>query len=127
MGRKYILAVAALGMLGACRPMTYDIDRMPDPLAKARYSCQYLLERALATDAERDPDGVLRRRIADFGEPQVTQAGEQVRIVWPADAITLRADASRHAGGCLMRLRPSGRYVEAVTLDGRALHAGFGM
>jgi hypothetical protein len=129
MGPRFISAFAsiAIGLLGACRPMTYDIDRMPDPLDKARYSCQYLLERALATESEKDADGVLRRRIADFAPPQVTQDREQVTILWPPGAITRRADASPHHGRCVIRLRPNGRHVEAVTLDGAALHAGFGM
>lgn len=120
-------AIAAAALLGACRPAIYDIDRLSDPIDKARYSCQYLLERGLSTEAERDADGVLRRRIADFAEPRIAQNGETVSIAWPAGAITLRTDASPHQGACTMRLRPGGRHVEAVTLDGAALHAGFGM
>lgn len=60
-----LLSVAALvviaGAASACRPMVYDIDRIADPVAKARFSCQYLLERGLATEREKDPDGVLRK------------------------------------------------------------------
>lgn len=107
--------------------MIYDIDRIADPVEKARFSCQYLLERALATDAQKDPDGVLRRRIADFAAPEVIQEGGAVRTVWPVDGIVLRADGSRHAGSCVIRPRGKGRFVEAVNLDGAALHAGFGM
>lgn len=125
------LRLAALGVLAvlaaACRPMIYDIDRIADPVAKARFSCQYLLERALAADAQKDVDGVLRRRVADFAEPLVLQEGGAVRTVWPVGGIVLRADGSRHAGSCLIRSRGEGRFVEAVTLDGVALHAGFGM
>ncbi len=105
----------------------YDIDRMRDPVQKARYSCQYLLERELATDEQKDPDGVLRRRIADFAEPQVTRDGDVVCTVWPEGSITLRADGSRHHGACTMTLREHGRHVSEVTLDGRPRHAGFGM
>lgn len=120
--------LAALGVLAtACRPAVYDIDRIADPVAKARFSCQYLLERALATAAQMDADGVLRRRIADFAEPEVTQEGGAVHTVWPKGDIVLRADGSRHAGSCVIRPRGEGRFVEAVTLDGAALHAGFGM
>lgn len=124
---SWLPAVALLAALGACRPMIYDIDRIADPVEKARYSCQYLLERALATDEQKDPDGVLRRRIADFAEPTVTQESEAVHTVWPLGAIVVRADGSRHSGGCVIRPRREGRFVEAVTLDGRSLHAGFGM
>lgn len=115
------------GALCACRPMIYDIDRIAGPVLKARYSCQYLLERSLATERQKDPDEVLRRRIADFREPAVVQAGDRVHIDWPEGAITRRADGSRHSGGCVMTLRPQGRHVERLTLDGRELHAGFGM
>ncbi len=100
---------------------------MSDPVQKARYSCQYLLERELATDEQKDPDGVLRRRVADFAEPQVTREGDVVRTVWPAGSITLRADGSRHDGSCTMTLHEHGRHVSEVTLDGRPRHAGFGM
>lgn len=120
-----LLAMAAAG----CRPGIYDIDRMSDPLDKARYSCQYLLERSLATEDEKDPDGVLRKRIADFEEPAVTRDGDVVRTTWRPGQITVRRDASRHGGSCLMTLRTSGpgRHVDALELDGRPLHAGFGM
>ena len=120
------LAVVAAVAAG-CRPVIYDIDRIADPLAKARFNCQYLLERALASDDQKDADGVLRRRVADFAEPKVTQEAGAVRTVWPAGGIVLRADGSRHGGSCVMRPMGEGRFVEAVTLDGGQLHAGFGM
>lgn len=123
----FAIAFAAATLLGGCRPGIYDIDRLADPIDKARYSCQYLLERGLSTEAQRDADGVLRRRIADFAEPDIAQQGDSLHIAWPAGAITLRTDASPHYGACTMRLRPNGRFVETVTLDGAALHAGFGM
>lgn len=47
--------------------------------------------------------------------------------MWPQGAIVLRADGSQHMGSCVIRLAPQGRFVEAVTLDGRPLTAGFGM
>lgn len=126
MAKPLIIALAGLALTG-CRPMIYDIDRMADPTAKARFSCQYLLERALARDDEKDSDGVLRRRVADFAEPHVNRDGETLMIVWRAGSITLRSDGSRHHGSCTMTPRPQGRFVSAVTLDGQPLAAGFGM
>jgi hypothetical protein len=120
------LVVASAGF-GACRPMIYDIDRMASPVQKARFSCQYLLERALAREDEIDADGVLRRRVARFAEPEIAVSEDVVRTVWTGGGIVSRRDGSRHGGGCTIRLRPQGRWVEAVTLDGRDLHAGFGM
>jgi hypothetical protein len=120
-------ALVLLVSVGACRPAIYDIDRIADPVQKARYSCQYLLERALAREDQKDADGVLRRRLADFAEPRVGTVGDFVEVSWPADTIVLREDGSRHRGGCTLRLRPQGRWVQAVTLDDQNLHAGFGM
>ncbi len=118
-----ILAALASG----CRPTIHDIDRIADPVAKARFSCQYLLERALALDSQKDADGVLRRRIADFAEPKVTQEAGAVHTVWTTGGIVLRANGSRHSGSCVIRPGEEGRFVEAVTLDGVSLHAGFAM
>ena len=129
MNLRTISPLAFLGLLalGGCRSDPYAIDTIADPVQKARFSCQYLLERSLALAADKDADGVLRRRIADFAEPRVEADGPQVRTRWDADEIVLRRDGSRHQGGCLMTLRPQGRQVEAVDMDGRPLPAGFGM
>ena len=116
-----------LGVLAAaCRPQIYDIDRMSDPLLKARYSCQYLLERTLATEEQKDADGVLRRRIADFAEPTVVRDGDVVRTTWAPGAIVVRHDGSRHHGACTMTVYEYGRRVTELSLDGRALPANFG-
>lgn len=120
-------AVAASALAAGCRPGIYDIDRMDDPLDKARFSCQYILERELATDEEKDPDGVLRRRIAEFEEPEVVREGDVVRTRWRPGQIVLTKDGSRHGGGCVMTLKPHIRHVDSVELDGRAMHAGFGI
>ena len=114
-------------ILTACRSGAYDIDRIADPVEKARYSCQYLLERQLALDSDKDADGVLRKRIADFTEPAVTREGDRARVRWSKDAIALRRDGSRHEGGCAITLRDQGRFIEAIDLDGAPVHAGFGM
>lgn len=129
MTRKPTLTLLVLLLCGlsGCRSDTYDIDRIRDPVLKARFSCQYLLERGLALESEKDADGVLRRRIADFQEPTVERAGNQVEIRWRAGGIVLRRDGTGHGGGCAMTLRPQGRHVDSIDLDGTPLHAGFGM
>ena len=57
--RHAALALPFLIVAG-CRSGAYDIDRIADPVEKARYSCQYLLERELAAESDKDADGVLR-------------------------------------------------------------------
>ena len=124
--RPAALVVAFL-LVAGCRSGAYDIDRIADPVEKARYSCQYLLERELALASDKDPDGVLRKRIADFAEPALSRNGDRVEVHWSPSSITLRRDGSRHQGGCVITLRSQGRLIEAIDLDGRAIHAGFGM
>ena len=124
--RRAPLALAFLFLAGR-RSGAYDIDRIADPVEKARYSCQYVLERELALESDKDPDGVLRKRIADFAEPAVSREGARIRVRWGKDGIVLRRDASRHAGGCAITMQSQGRFVEAIDLDGAAVHAGFGM
>lgn len=125
--RRATLALLPFLFLAACRSGAYDIDRIADPVEKARYSCQYLLERQLALQSDKDADGVLRKRIADFAEPAVTRAGDRVQVRWAKDTIILRRDGGRHEGGCDIILRAQGRFIEAIDLDGAAVHAGFGM
>lgn len=125
--RGATLALLPFLFLAACRSGAYDIDRIADPVQKARYSCQYLLERELALESDKDADGVLRKRIADFAEPAVRREGDQVQVRWGMGAIVLRRDGGRHEGGCDITLRSQGRLIEAIDLDGAPVHAGFGM
>lgn len=112
----------ALASPGCLQP---EVDRITDPVAKAAYHCRYVLERALATDAERSPDGVLRKRIADFVEPTTTRTGDVVRFTWPQGAVVVRRTGARHGGDCVMDIADGQQLVVSANLDGRPLHAGF--
>jgi hypothetical protein len=117
-----VIVAAALG-LGACE--SSGADGIKDPVAKAEYHCRYVLERAIADEAERDADGVLRRRVADFPAAQMTRTGDQVRFVWPQDSIARTDGRSRHDGACVMDITDGQQLVVSAELDDRPLHSGF--
>lgn len=79
----------------------------------------------MATKAELSPDGVLRRRIADFAEPVVTRSGSQVRFLWSEGAIVHRRTGARHGGNCTMDLSDGGQRLASAELDHRPLRAGY--
>lgn len=121
--RGVLVIVAAAFGLTACNPS--GVDGTTDPVARAEIHCRYVLERAIADVAERDADGVLRRKIANFPDAVVTRTGDQVRFVWPRDSIA-RADArSRHDGACVMDITDGQQLVVSAELDDRPLHSGF--
>ena len=119
--RGFPVILAAL-VLASCET---GADAITDPVAKAEYNCRYVLERAMAEEAEKDADGVLRRRVADFPAPTVTRTGDQVRFVWPADAIARKDGRSRHDGACVMDITDGQQLVVSAELDGQPLHSGF--
>lgn len=100
-------------------------DAIKDPVAKAEHHCRYVLERNIADEAEKDADGVLRRRVADFPAPTVTRTGDQVRFVWAADSIARKDGRSRHGGICVMDIAHGQQLVVSAELDDRPLHSGF--
>ncbi|GLS02444.1 hypothetical protein GCM10007859_24680 [Brevundimonas denitrificans] len=122
MTRGVPVIVAAFG-LTACNPS--GADAITDPVAKAEYHCRYVVERAIADEAERDADGVLRREVADFPAPTVTRTGDQVRFVWARDSIARKDGRSRHGGTCVMDIKDGQQLVVSAELDGQPLHSGF--
>ena len=120
---RAVLAMFAAAVLTACGPS--GADAISDPVAKAEYHCRYVLERAIAAEAERDADGVLRRRIADFPDATVTRSGEQARFVWPANSIVRKDGRSRHGGTCVMDITDGQQLVVSAELDSQPLHSGF--
>jgi hypothetical protein len=122
MTRGAFVIVAATG-LAACNPT--GVDGITDPVAKAEHHCRYVLERAIAGEAERDADGVLRRKVADFPAATITRTGEQVRFVWPEDSIARTDGRSRHDGTCVMDITDGQQLVVSAELDDRPLHSGF--
>lgn len=117
-----VIGATALG-LAACGPT--GADAIADPVAKAEFNCRYVLERAIADEGERDADGVLRRKVADFPAATVTRTGDQVRFVWPRDSIARTDGRSRHDGACVMDIKDGQQLVVSAELDDRPLHSGF--
>ena len=109
--------------LGGC--LEPEVDRIDDPVEKAAYHCRYVIERAIAAPDQLRADGVLRRRIATFAEPEVARTGDVVRFEWPAGAIVEDDGSGSHGGNCTMDLSGGQQLVVSASLDGRPLHAGF--
>lgn len=118
-------ALSALLFLGLAGCFGAEADRMSDPVARAADNCRYVLERAIATKAELSPDGVLRRRIADFAAPVTSRSENLVRFTWPQGSIVDRRTASQHRGECVMDLSEGGQRVASAVLDGRPLHDNY--
>lgn len=120
-----VRGASALLFLSLAGCLASEADRIGDPAARAATNCRYVLERAIATDAELSPDRVLRRRIADFASPVTSRSENLVRFVWPEGSIVHRRTASRHRGECVMDLSEGGQRVARALLDGRALHDNY--
>ena len=118
------LAAAVLCLpLGGC--LEPDVDRIEDPVEKAAWHCRYVIERAIATPEQLRADGVLRRRIATFGEPAVERTGDVVWFAWAPGAITEDDGSGAHGGDCVMDITDGQQLVVSASLDGAPLHAGF--
>lgn len=118
------LAAAVLCLpLGGC--LEPDVDRIEDPVEKAAWHCRYVIERAIATPEQLRADGVLRRRIATFGEPAVERTGDVVRFAWAPGEITEDDGSGAHGGDCVMDITDGQQLVVSASLDGAPLHAGF--
>ena len=122
MTRGVLAIVVAVG-LTACNPS--GVEAVTNPVAKAEQNCRYVLERAIADETERDADGVLRRKVADFPSATVMRTGAQVSFVWPRDSIARTDGRSRHDGACVMDIKDGQQLVVSAELDDRPLHSGF--
>ena len=120
--RQIAVGFLILGQSGCIEP---EVNRIKDPVEKAEYHCRYVLERELATEAEKSPAGVLRRKIATFGTPRLERNGNRVRFIWEPGAIKRTNSEVLHGGDCMMDISGGGQYVLQANLDGRSLHAGF--
>ena len=125
-GAPRLVAACFLISTGGC--LGPEVDRIKDPVAKAEYNCRYHLERSVAKvhrPQALDPDGVLRRSIATFHEPEIIQTGTLVEFTWPSGGIKLQGSTSVHSGTCTMDVSNGQQLVASAKLDGRELHSGF--
>lgn len=112
-----------LPLLQACAGPA--VDQIKDPVEKAAWHCRYVLERAVATPEQMDADGVLRREIATFGDPEVSRMGEVVRFTWADGSIVAKDRSGAYGGECVMDVANGQQLVVSAALDGQPLHAGF--
>lgn len=118
--RRALVAFVALSLSGCTGP---KVDQIKDPVKRAEYNCSYIIERYLAKPSELSPDGVLRRRVANFQSPRMQRAGDLVSFFWDHGAITRLGTLDAHGGSCSMLV--TRQFVTKATVDGRDLHAGF--